>query len=103
MGLIEAFDERIQKEKGSEKISAREAVAGMILNGLGFLDKGFRLTLKLFETKALEVLFRPGVLAADCKRQKLRRTLEQITVTDRAAVSRLSSAKWCKRADRNAV
>lgn len=78
LGLIDAIDERLQKDElGQEKITPGEAVAGMILNGLGFSDKPLSLTPHFFETKALEVLFRPGVEASDFNRHKLGKVLDK--------------------------
>ena len=78
LGLIEAIDQRLQKDElGQEKITPGEAVAGMILNGLGFSDKPLSLTPIFFETKALEILFRPGVEASDFNRHKLGKILDR--------------------------
>ena len=38
--LIESIDQRLQKDKnGQEMITPGEAIAGMIMNGLGFSEK----------------------------------------------------------------
>lgn len=77
LGLIEAIDERLQKAKDEQAhISAGEAIAGMIINGLGFSDKPLSLTPRFYETKALEVLFRPGVEASHFNRHKLGKVLD---------------------------
>jgi transposase len=78
LGLVEAIDKRLQKDtQNQEKITPGEAIAGMIMNGLGFSDRPLSLAPQFFETKALEVLFRPGVLASDFNRHKLGKSLEQ--------------------------
>jgi len=78
LGLVEAIDKRLQKDtQNQENITPGEAIAGMIINGLGFSDRPLSLTPQFFETKALEVLFRPGVLASDFNRHKLGKSLEQ--------------------------
>lgn len=78
LGLIESIDKRLQKDtQNQEHITPGEAIAGMIINGLGFSDRPLSLTPQFFETKALEVLFRPGVLASDFNRHKLGKSLEQ--------------------------
>jgi len=78
LGLIEAIDKRLQKDtQNQENITPGEAIAGMIINGLGFSDRPLSLTPQFFETKALELLFRPGVLASDFNRHKLGKSLEQ--------------------------
>ena len=61
LDLIEAIDERLKKDQSDqENITSGEAIAEMILNGLGFSDKPLSLTPHFFETKALEILFRSG-------------------------------------------
>ncbi|MCW5589213.1 MAG: IS1634 family transposase [Legionellales bacterium] len=75
--LVEAIDERLKKDLNEqENITAGEAIAGMILNGLGFSDKPLSLTPNFFETKALELLFRPGVEASYFNRHKLGKVLD---------------------------
>ena len=77
LGLIEARDERLQQDiNGQACISPGEAIASMIINGLGFSDKPLSLTPRFYETKALEVLFRPGVKAAHFNRHKLGKVLD---------------------------
>jgi hypothetical protein len=46
-----------------EAITPGEAVAGMILNGLGFANRPLSLTPQFFANKPLDLLFRPGVRA----------------------------------------
>ena len=78
LGLVKAIDKRLQKDtQDQENITPGEAIAGMIINGLGFSDRPLSLTPQFFETKALEALFRPGVLASDFNRHKLGKSLEQ--------------------------
>ena len=60
-----------------EEISAGEAVAGMILNGLGFSDRPLTLTPQFFANKSLDLLFREGVCAEMFNRFKLGRTLDE--------------------------
>lgn len=54
--LVEFIDEKISKDK-REEVSCGEAIAGMILNGLGFSDRPLTLTPQFFENKALSYLF----------------------------------------------
>lgn len=69
LNLIEAIDERLKKDQSEqENITTGEAIAGMILNGLGFSDKPLSLTPHFFETKALEILFRSGTHVAPSNR-----------------------------------
>lgn len=75
MGLVEFIDNRIPSDS-REGISCGEAVAGMIINGLGFSDRPLTLTPQFFENKALSKLFRPGVNAENFNRFKLGRALD---------------------------
>ena len=56
----------------------REAITGMILNGLGFSDRPMSLTPQFFQNKPLAVLFRPGVEADHFNRFKLGRSLDKV-------------------------
>ena len=75
LGLVEFIDSRIPNDI-REGISCGEAVAGMIINGLGFSDRPLTLTPQFFENKALNRLFRPGVKAEHFNRFKLGRALD---------------------------
>ena len=55
-----------------------EAVAGMILNGLGFAHRPFSLTPQFFANKPLDLLFREGIDAGMFNRFKLGRTLDAV-------------------------
>lgn len=61
-----------------EEISAGEVVAGMILNGLGFISRPLMLAPQFFENKALEVLIRNGVKSEHFNRHKIGRVLDRI-------------------------
>jgi transposase len=60
-----------------EEITAGEAVAGMMLNGLGFSDRPLTLTPPFVANKPLDLLFREGVHAEMCNRFQLGRTLDE--------------------------
>jgi transposase len=75
LGLIELIDERIAKDT-REEISTGEAIAGMIINGLGFSDRPLTLTPQFFENKAMERFFRQGIKAEHFNRFKLGRALD---------------------------
>lgn len=60
-----------------EELTAGEAIAGMILNGLGFSDRPLTLPPQFFVHKPLALLFREGVRAEMCNRFKLGRTLDE--------------------------
>jgi transposase len=60
------------------EITPGEAVAGMILKGLGFANRPLALTPQFFANKPLDPLFRAGVEAPMFNRFKLGRTLDEI-------------------------
>src|SRR3989441_2444251 len=75
--LIEMIDARLLVHD-QEEITAGEAVAGMILNGLGFSDRPLTLTPQFFANKPLDLLFHEGVRAEMFNRFKLGRTLDEV-------------------------
>jgi transposase len=77
LGIIELIDQRIPTDS-QEHISVGEAVAGMILNGLGFSNRPMSLTPQFFENKPLDLLFRSGVTADQFNRFKLGRSLDDL-------------------------
>src|SRR5712691_11420606 len=77
LGIIEMIDARLLLHD-QEEITAGEAVAGMILNGLGFANRPLSLTPQFFANKPLDLLFREGVSAKMFNRFKLGRTLDEI-------------------------
>src|SRR5216683_1640980 len=77
VGIIEMIDARLGLHD-QEEITAGEAVAGMILNGLGFSNRPLSLTPQFFANKPLDLLFRPGVCADLFKRFKLGRSLDEV-------------------------
>jgi transposase len=76
LDIIEMIDARLGLHD-QEEITAGEAVAGMVLNGLGFSDRPMTLTPQFFTNKPLDLLFRPGVHAEMFNRFKLGRTLDE--------------------------
>jgi transposase len=78
LGIISMIDARIAPAAGKEEISTGEAIAGMIVNGLGFSDRPMSLTPQFFENKPLDILIRPGVSAAHFNRFKLGRSLDDV-------------------------
>jgi transposase len=77
LGLIDMIDVRLVPDE-QEEITPGEAVAAMILNGLGFANKPLTLTPQFFAHKPLDLLFREGVQAEMFNRFKLGRTLEEV-------------------------
>ena len=61
-----------------EEITPGEAVAGMILNGLGFANRPLSLTPQFFANKPLDLLLREGLRAEMFNRVKLGRTLTEV-------------------------
>ena len=76
LGLISMIDTRLVPDK-QEVITPGEAVAAMILNGLGFANRPLSLTPQFFASKPLDRLFRAGIDAEMCNRFKLGRTLDE--------------------------
>src|SRR5438132_10967451 len=77
LGIIEMIDARLLLHD-QEEITAGEAVAGMILNGLGFANRPLSLTPQFFANKPLDLLFHEGVRAEMFNRFKLGRTLDEV-------------------------
>jgi len=77
LDLIRMIDARLIPDE-QEEITPGEAVAGMILNGLGFANRPLSLTPQFFTNKPLDLLFRPGVRAEMFNRFKLGRTLDEV-------------------------
>src|SRR6266568_1720858 len=77
LGLIRMIDARIVPDE-QEEITPGEAVAGMILNGLGFANRPLSLTPQFFAHTPLDLLFRGGVHAEMFNRFQLGRTLDEV-------------------------
>ena len=75
--LIDMINARLVPDR-QEDITPGEAVAGMILNGLGFANRPLSLTPQFFANKPLDLLFREGVCAEMFNRFKLGRTLDEV-------------------------
>jgi transposase len=76
LGLIDMIDKRLVPDE-QEVITPGEAVAAMILHGLGFANRPLSLTPQFFANKPLDLLFREGIDAEMCNRFKLGRTLDE--------------------------
>jgi transposase len=76
LGLIDMINARLVPDE-QEVITPGEAIAGMILNGLGFANRPVSLTPQFFANKPLDLLFREGLCAAMFNRFKLGRTLDE--------------------------
>jgi transposase len=77
LGLIDMIDARLVPDK-QEGLTPGEAIAGMILNGLGFANRPLSLTPQFFANTPLGLLFREGVHAELFNRFKLGRTLDEV-------------------------
>ena len=77
VGLIDMIETRLVPDE-QEEITPGEAMAGMILNGLGFANRPLSLTPQFFANTPLDLLFREGVRAEMFNRFKLGRTLEEV-------------------------
>src|ERR1700756_3534005 len=77
LGRIEMIDTRLVPDE-QEEITPGEAMAGMLLNGLGFSNRPLSLTPQFFANKPLDLLFREGICAEMFNRFKLGRTLEEV-------------------------
>lgn len=77
LGIIEMINARVPPH-AQEEITTGEAIAGMIVNGLGFANRPLSLTPQFFANKPLDLLFRPGVRADMFNRFKLGRSLDEV-------------------------
>ena len=76
LGLIDMINARLVPDP-QEVLTPGEAVAGMILNGLGFANRPLSLTPQFFASKPLDLLFHDGMRAEMFNRFKLGRTLDE--------------------------
>jgi transposase len=76
LGIIDMIDSRIPPDE-REDITTGEAIAGMIINGLGFSDRPISLTPQFFQGKALDILICEGVTPDMLNRFKLGRSLDK--------------------------
>ena len=79
LGLIDMINARLVPDE-QEMITPGEAIAGMILNGLGFANRPVSLTPQFFANKPLDLLLREGLCAEMFNRFKLGRTLDEAYV-----------------------
>jgi transposase len=77
LGIIDLVNDRLGIDH-DEKVSSGEAVAAMIINGLGFTDRPLSLVPQFFGNCPLELLFGRKIDANELNRFKLGRTLDRI-------------------------
>jgi transposase len=75
-GLIDMINARLVPD-AQEVLTPGEAMAGMILTGLGFANRPLSLTPQFFANKPLELLCREGIRAEMFNRFTLGRTLDE--------------------------
>ncbi|HEX9868688.1 MAG TPA: IS1634 family transposase [Candidatus Tectomicrobia bacterium] len=75
VGLIDMINARLVPD-AQEVLTPGEAVAGMMLNGLGFAHRPLSLTPQFLANTPLDLVCRAGLEAALCNRLKLGRTLD---------------------------
>ena len=76
VGLIDMINARLVPD-AQEVLTPGEAMAGMILNGLGLANRPLALTPQFFANKPLDRLFHEGIRATMFNRFKLGRTLDE--------------------------
>jgi transposase len=76
LGLIDMINARLGPDP-QEELTPGEAVAGMMLNGLGFANRPLSFTPQCFASKPLDLLFHDGMRAELFNRFKLGRTLDE--------------------------
>jgi transposase len=77
LGIIDMMNSRIPPDE-REYVTTGEAIAGMIINGLGFSDRPISLTPQFFQGKALGILIRDGITPDMLNRFKLGRSLDKV-------------------------
>ena len=76
IGLIDRMDTRLVPD-AQEILTPGEAVAGMMLNGLGVANRPLSFTPQFFANTPLDLLFREGIEAEMCNRFQRGRTLDE--------------------------
>jgi transposase len=76
VGLIDMINARLVPD-AQEVLTLGEAIAGMILNGLGFANRPLSLTPQFFAHKPRDLWFHEGICASMFNRFTLGRTLDE--------------------------
>ena len=77
LGISQVIDEAIPKNR-DHKLPHSEIIKGLILNGLGFVERRLYIFPSYFENLALERLFGPRVAPEDFNEDAVGRTLDRI-------------------------
>ena len=100
LGLINMIDKRLVPN-AQEVITPGEAVAGMILNGLGFAHRPLSLTPQFFANKPLDLLFRPGI--SDSRRRRILLKINDLPHMTFVNIKSIESTTYAFYAIRNAA
>lgn len=92
--IVEVIDEALGKDD-REHISSGMAIAGMVLNGLGYTNRPLMLTPQFFENKAMSCLFKEGVKAEYFNKHKLGRTLDNVSEFGSSKLFSIVSTNAC--------
>ena len=76
--IKQTIEEHLPSKSEEKKVSHATAIAAMILNGLGYVNKQLYLTPRFFEKKATEHLLGSEVKAEYLNKDTLSRTLDAI-------------------------
>jgi len=76
--IKQTIEEQLSSKSEEKKVSHATAIAAMILNGLGYVNKQLYLTPRFFEKKATEHLLGSEVKAEHLNKDTLSRTLDAI-------------------------
>lgn len=100
LGIVDLINDCIGVDT-REEITTGEAVAGMILNGLGFVSKPLSLSPVFFKSKALELLFKPGIKAENFNSSKLSKSLDKVRAFGLERLFFILSSSACSKAGVN--
>src|SRR5438034_4242110 len=76
IGLVEEIDQAV--ESTGRIVTVGYAVKAMVLNGLGFVSRPLYLTPEIYANKPVDLLFGPGIEAADLNDDSLGRALDHL-------------------------
>lgn len=77
LGISDLINEMIGTDM-QEILTTGDVVSGLVINGLGFASRPLMLAPQFFESKALELLIRPGIEPNHFNRHRLGRALDTI-------------------------
>lgn len=98
LGIIEIIDEQMGIQD-QEVLSHGEIVAGLILNGLGFVSRPLMLAPQFFENKALELLISEAARPEHFNRHKIGRVLDALAAAGCEKIFNAVAFEACKRED----